>query len=280
MCRLFSDKHHDRPALPFHRIRRRTAADGWRLLALTDHDNTGGLAQARQAAESSGMRLVSGAELSVSWRTRTIHIVGLDFDEGDGTLQALMRRVRQGRLERLAQIAEKLAKQGISGAYEGALALAANPEMVSRTHIADFLVHAGHVRRKQQAFDKYLGDGKCASVPHRWGSLDETVSAVLGAGGIAVIAHPMRYGLSATARRNLFQEFKNAGGRAIEIHSGRTEMNERRNYALMAQRFGFLASAGSDFHREGDYHGGALGVCPPLPECEPVWRHFRQPFSD
>ncbi|MBH5951118.1 phosphatase, partial [Neisseria meningitidis] len=95
------------------------------------------------------------------------------------------------------------------------------------------------------------------------------------AGGMAVIAHPMRYDLSATAKRNLFEEFKNLGGAGIEVHSGNCCKNDRLNYALLAERFGMLASAGSDFHRLNDFSGGILGACPELPEnCRPVWAHF------
>ncbi len=251
-------------------------ANGCTLLALTDHDHTGGLAEARAEAQKCGIRLINGVEISVTWRKRTVHIVGLDFDDGNEDLQKLLAEVRKGRLKRLEAIAAKLEKRGIHGAYEGALALAANPEMVSRTHVAEFLINAGHVRNKQQAFTKYLGDGKPASVQHEWAGLAEAVAAVNGAGGLAVIAHPMRYGFSATAKRNLFEEFKAAGGAAIEVHSGNSDKNDRLNYALLAERYGLLASAGSDFHRQGDYSGGILGACPELPgNCKPVWDFFQ-----
>ncbi|MDO4907964.1 PHP domain-containing protein [Neisseria sp.] len=251
-------------------------ANGCTLLALTDHDHTGGLAEARAEAQKCGIRLINGVEISVTWRKRTVHIVGLDFDDGNEDLQNLLAEVRKGRLKRLEAIAAKLEKRGIHGAYEGALALAANPEMVSRTHVAEFLINAGHVRNKQQAFTKYLGDGKPASVPHEWAGLAEAVAAVNGAGGLAVIAHPMRYGFSATAKRNLFEEFKAAGGAAIEVHSGNCGKNDRLNYSLSAERYGLLASAGSDFHRQGDYSGGILGACPELPaNCKPVWDFFQ-----
>ena len=250
---------------------RLAAANGCRLLALTDHDHTGGIAAARAEAAQHGIRLISGVEISTSWRGSTVHIVGLDFDEHDANLQSLLARLRGGREERLCQIAAKLEKKGIFGAYEGALALSSSPETVSRTHIAEFLRQQGVVSRTQQAFDKYLGEGKAAYVRHQWAELAETVQAITGAGGIAVIAHPMRYGFSATAKRRLIEEFKTEGGRAIEIHSGRSPMNERMNYAL-------LASSGSDFHRPQGY-GGTLGVLPELPpDCDPIWQHLRPPF--
>lgn len=252
-------------------------ANGCTMLSLTDHDHTGGLAEARAESQQLGIRFISGVEVSVTWRGRTIHIVGLDFDEHDENLQILLAEVRKGRLKRLEAIAGKLAKKGIDGAYEGSLALAANPEMVSRTHIAEFLINAGHVRNMQQAFVKYLGDGKPCSVKHEWADLGECVAAINKAGGMAVIAHPMRYGLSATAKRNLFDEFKSLGGAGIEVHSSNCNKNDRLNYALLAERHGLLASCGSDFHRPNDFSGGILGTCPELPEnCRPVWQHFRK----
>lgn len=251
-------------------------ANGCTILALTDHDHTGGLAGARAEARKTGLRLINGVEISVTWRKRTVHIVGLDFDETHPALQNLLARVRSGRLQRLEAIAAKLEQKGIDGAYQGALALAANPETVSRTHIAEFLANSGYVRNKQQAFTKYLGDGKPADVAHQWADLAECVDAVNSAGGLAVIAHPMRYGFSATAKRNLFEEFKALGGAGIEVHSGNCSKNDRLNYALLAERYGLLASAGSDFHREGGYSGGTLGACPELPaNCKPVWDYFQ-----
>ncbi|NUE66026.1 PHP domain-containing protein [Snodgrassella sp. ESL0253] len=253
----------------------RAHTNGCTLLALTDHDHTGGVAAARLQAAQSGITLINGVEISVSWRGRTIHIVGLNIALEDEVLQTLLQRLRSGRLLRLQAIADKLAKKGISGAYEGTLALATNIDMVTRTHIADFLVNTGYVSKKADAFRKYLGDGKSCSIRHQWAELADVVAAIRHAGGIAVIAHPMRYELSATARRNLFSDFKACGGAAIEVHSGRSGLNDRLNYALLAQQFGFLASCGSDFHRDGDFGGGLIGSCPPLPPiCQPVWSHF------
>lgn len=213
---------------------------------MTDHDHTGGISEARAEADRLGLRLINGVEISVTWRGRTIHVVGLDFDEQDENLQNLLADVRKGRLKRLEAIAAKLEKKGIGGAYDGALALAANKEMVSRTHVAEFLIKNGHVKNKRQAFTKYLGDGKSCAVRHEWATLADCVSAVNG-----------------------------AGGAGIEVHSGNCCKNDRLNYALLADRFGLLASAGSDFHRLDDFSGGILGACPDLPEnCKPVRAHF------
>lgn len=263
-------------ALPPAEVVKLAAANGCTLLALTDHDHTGGLSEARAAAKAHGIRLINGVEISVTWRGRGIHVVGLDFDEHNTQLQSLLANVRSGRLARLERIAAKFDKIGIGGVYESALALAANPEMVSRTHVAEFLMQQGLVHNKQQAFTKYLGGGKAAFVPHEWASLEDCVQAVKAAGGLAVIAHPMRYDMSATAKRNLLEAFKALGGDGIEVHSGNSDANDCRNYLLLAERFRLLASIGSDFHRVGDYSGGMVGKTTTLPENVPaVWQHFR-----
>lgn len=252
------------------------ATNGCKMLALTDHDHTGGLTEAREEAMWRGIRLISGVEVSVTWNGRTIHIVGLNFDEQNGSLQTLLARIRQGRVERMRQIGDKLAQKGITGAFDGAMALAvANPEMVSRTHMAAFLVEQGHVRTKQQAFTHYLGEGKPAYVRHQWADLDEAVAAITNAGGVAVIAHPMRYDLSATAKRRLIEHFKAVGGMGMEVHSSSSSRNDLVQYSLLAQRYDLKASCGSDFHRLHDYSGGILGRCPLLPaHCEPIWHLF------
>ncbi|MBP6562154.1 MAG: PHP domain-containing protein [Neisseriaceae bacterium] len=251
-------------------------ANGTTMLSLTDHDHTGCLAEARAAAEGLGMRFINGTEASITWRGRSIHIVGLNFDDQNEALLAHQAVVRSGRQERLARISEKLAKKGIDGLYEGALALASNPDMVGRAHMARYLMQAGHVKHMQQAFKKYLGEGKPGYVSHDWATLEDTVRVITEAGGLAVIAHPGRYTVSATALRELVGEFKAAGGVGIEVSSGSHSLNEVINFALMADKFELYASAGSDFHVQGE--GGRKMGCPPeLPKiCRPIWTQFDQ----
>lgn len=263
-------------ALAPAQVVRRAAANGCTLLALTDHDHTGGLNEARSAAQEAGIGFVNGVEISVSWRGRSLHLVGLDFDADNVELQSGLARIRSGRRTRLEAMAAKFARKGITGVAEGALAEAVNPEMVGRTHIARFLVKQGHVRNMGQAFAKWLGEGKAAYVRHEWAPLEEAVGWIVGAGGLAVIAHPARYEMSATARRNLFSEFKAMGGHALEAGAGSHSANDVLNYALLAQKFDLLVSAGSDFHADGAFGGAPLGCPPALPaQPEPIWRLFR-----
>ncbi|MDO5686192.1 MAG: PHP domain-containing protein [Neisseria sp.] len=250
-------------------------ANGATMLSLTDHDHIGGLAEAHLAAQDHGVNLINGVEISVTWRARTVHIVGLNFDRHHAGLPEKLAQIRSGRLTRLQKIAERLAKKAkIDGVYEGALALAENPDTVSRTHIAQFLCQNGHVADKDEAFKKWLGDGKPACVKHEWATLAEAVAMIHTAGGVAVIAHPARYRLSATAMRALLEEFIALGGQAIEVACSVHSLNERLNFALLANRYGLYASRGSDFHGQGEY-GCIIGRPPELPlTCRPVWQLF------
>ena len=124
-----------------------------------------------------------------------------------------------------------------------------------------------------------MSNGKSGPARYQWAALRAVISAIQAPGRLAVIAHPRRYDLSATERRNLFDEFRALGGQGMEVHSGSCSLNDRLNYAQAAARHSLLASAGSDFHRPHDYSGGVLGACPELPGiCQPVWEHFKQPF--
>ena len=248
--------------------------NGAKLLALTDHDHIGGLSAARQTAQSLGLSFINGVEISVLWRGRTIHIVGLNFTSSD-ELENTLKINRQGRLSRLQKIAEKLEKKNIApNIVQGALNLANSPDSVSRTHIAQYLVNQGVVENLSQAFKKWLGDGKIGDVKHQWISLEEAVLSITNAGGVAVIAHPARYKISATAMRALVEEFMSYGGGAIEVSSSVHSLNERLNLALLANRYGLYASAGSDFHGNGEF-GRIVGQTPDLPvTCKPVWELF------
>lgn len=260
--------------LPPAEVVRLAHANGAHMLALTDHDHTGGLAPACDEARKLGLRFINGVEISVTWRGRTVHIVGLNFDRDHAGLCEALAKIRSGRLVRLKKMAQKLRDEaGIDGVYAGSLALANNPDNVSRTHVARYLQENGFVGSKEEAFQKWLGDGKSACVKHEWASLQEAVSLICDAGGVAVIAHPARYALSAEAMRDLVEEFIGAGGKAIEVACTIHSLSERLNMALLAGRYGLYASAGSDFHN--NEHGRVVGRTPELPPlCKPVWHLF------
>jgi len=247
------------------------AKAGVDAIALTDHDTTDGLAEAHEAAKRLGVNLVDGVEISVSWGVTTLHIVGLWIDPNAPELVAGLKSVRQGRLDRARLIGEALANIGFPHTYEAALALASNDSMVSRTHFARYLADSGAVKNIQAAFDKYLGKGRPAYVPHRWAGLEEAITWIKAAGGIAVLAHPGRYDLKPSIRDALLEEFRSLGGEAIEVVTGSHRPEEYNTWRRLAEEHGFLASRGADFHGPGEspYEPGEL---PPLPaSCVPVW---------
>lgn len=251
---------------------RRAAERGASLLALTDHDCTAGLAEAAATASACGVPFLNGVEVSVSWQQRhTVHIVGLGIDAANPVLQAGLKSIRDGRVERARQMSASLEKAGIHGAFDGAMQFAGNPEMVGRTHFARFLVQSGEVKDVKTVFRKYLTNGKPGYVPHEWASLEDAVAWIRAAGGMAVIAHPGRYDMGRTLIERLILDFKAAGGEGIEIASGSHSLDDMIKFALHAQRHELYASAGSDFHAPGE-GGRDVGSTQPLPPiCQPVW---------
>ena len=262
-------------ALPPAQVIERAVAHGAQMLALTDHECLAGLAEARAAAEARQLPFIDGVEVSVTWRDKhTIHIVGLGIDPTDPALIDHLSQVRQGRRERLQQMSELLAAKGIAGVYEGALALAANPDMVGRAHIARYLVSQGVCKDVRSVFRQYIVPGKPGYVKHEWAQLDDAVAWILNAGGAAVIAHPGRYEFKRTTMSALLTEFKQAGGEAIEVAGASHSLDERLLFARYAAEFDLLASAGSDFHVP-DEKGREVGITPELPPiCQPLWTRW------
>jgi predicted metal-dependent phosphoesterase TrpH len=251
----------------------RAHAAGVDVLALTDHDNTQGIPEARDAAAGLGLRLVPGVEVSVTWSKATIHIVGLNVDIEAEVLQQGLAGLREFRAWRGEEIARRLAKHGIEGAHEGAKAYS-HGLILSRTHFARFLVEEGHAKDMGKVFGKFLTNNKPGYVPGEWASLEEAVQWIHGAGGQAVIAHPARYRFSATRMRQFMGEFKELGGEGLEVVSGSHSKGDAYNMAQYAKRFGFLASRGSDYHGP-EQPWVELGKLGELPEgCEPVWSRW------
>ena len=250
------------------------ARQGVQAMALTDHDTVDGLEEAAQAAGRLGIGFVNGVEISVSWGETTVHVVGLAFDPDSAVLAQGLRSIRDGRLGRAQRMAAALGKLGHTGTLEAALVLAGDEKRLSRTHFARHLAESGAVRDAQQAFDKYLGKGKPAFVRHQWASLEDAMAWILGAGGVAVLAHPGRYGLKPLGRATLLDEFRRLGGEAIEVVTGSHRPEEYATWRRVAEEYGFLASRGSDFHGPGESPVMPGGL-PPLPaSLVPVWTRW------
>ncbi|MBD3893071.1 3',5'-nucleoside bisphosphate phosphatase [Hydrogenophaga sp.] len=252
-------------------LAQRAARNGVDLWALTDHDELGGQDRAIAAARALGLAYLSGTEISVSFAAQTVHIVGLGFDHTDAGLQAGLRATRSGREQRARAMSEDLARVGIAGAYEGALKYVDNPELISRTHFARYLVEAGVCRDTNEVFRRYITEGKPGFVPHRWAALRDALRWITQAGGVAVIAHPGRYPFSANEEYALFSEFKAHGGQAVEVSTAAHSPADSVKFTTLCQEFDLAASRGSDFHSPQESRFD-LGQLPALPAgVRPVW---------
>ena len=256
-------------------LARRAAEHGVQLYALTDHDEVSGIAEAKAAASDAALAFIPGVEVSVTWGTTTIHVVGLGVDAEDSALRDRLAHVRSGRTRRAQDIDASLAAAGISGTFEGALRHAENPKMIGRTHFARFLVELGVCRDVREVFKRYLVEGKPGYVPHRWATLAEAVEMIDNAGGVAVIAHPARYRIDELALHALLEDFRDAGGTALEVITSNHTADDVRRFTKLALQFGFEASSGSDFHGPGESPNVELGRVSTLaPELTPVWHRF------
>ena len=254
----------------------RAAGRGVKVLALTDHDDVAGLEEARAVAMQHGMSFINGVEVSVSWRTHTVHIVGLGISPEYSLLAEGLRRVRSGRGLRAQKMADELAKVGIGGVLEGAYRYAGNRAMIGRAHFARYLVEAGHCKDMKSVFKRYLVKGKPGYSPHQWASLADAISWIRGSGGLAVLAHPGRYmagksGMGKKTMRELLAEFVELGGQALEVVTGSHTPEQYAEFARYAEEFNLLTSCGSDFHGPGESYRD-MGRLPDFPiGCRPVW---------
>lgn len=252
---------------------RRAHRQGVTVLALTDHDTTDGLADAARVADEIGLKLIPGIELSATYANQCLHIVGLNIDPEQKDLREGLATQQAIRDQRALKIAEKLEKKGIKGAYP-AVSQAAGSGEITRSHFADFLVAEGYVVTQQEAFDRYLSKGKPAFVPTQWAALDDAVAWIRSAGGVAVLAHPLRYSLTHKWMNRALSAFKQAGGQAVEVVTGRASADDIQLSMQFALRHQLHASVGSDFHTP-DNQWVELGRLAPLPtNLTPVWALF------
>ena len=275
MIDLHSHSNRSDGALRPSALIERAALRGVRALALTDHDTLDGLEEAAHAARPCAIELIPGVEISVSWSGRTLHVVGLDIDPSAAPLREGLRALRSGRIARGQAIGARLEKLGLPGAFDAAMGLAANDDMLGRVHFARHMVATDFVKDMSTAFRRYLGDGKPAFVRHTWAGLAEALDWIKAAGGVAVLAHPGRYGLRMARLRALLSEFRATGGVGIEVECASHGPEQVQLISRLAAESGLLASLGSDFHsvEESWLDLGQLARLPA--QAQPVWLHPR-----
>ena len=260
--------------LPAAEVAQRAIANGVSMLALTDHDSMEGLAAARTVAEQAMIRFINGVEISTEWGGQQVHIVGLGVDSVNADLNAGLALIRSGRVIRARRMSAELEKVGIPGCFDGAMRYVENTNLIGRSHFARYLVKINVCKDVHSVFDSYLVPGKPGYVTHHWATVAEAVNWIMGAGGIAVVAHPGRYRFSGPELKRLFDEFKGHGGQAIEVVSGSHTPESIEKFSRLAQKYAFFASCGSDFHGPEESRID-LGGIPPLPdELTPVWSVF------
>jgi predicted metal-dependent phosphoesterase TrpH len=249
----------------------RAASRGVDVLALTDHDDVSGIAEAREAAMRVSVKLVPAAEISVTWEDQTIHVVALRIDPDNATLLAGLEQVRSGRDARAQRIAAALAQAGIPDALAGARKYVTSERLISRSHFARYLVELGVARDVRDVFKRYLTPGKPGYVRHAWAEMGDALEWIRVSGGQAVLAHPGRYNVAGTALRRLIGEFRDAGGSGIEVLSASHTAAQVAEFGTLARVFGLRASCGSDYHGPGESRLD-LGDLPPLPAgLTPIW---------
>lgn len=249
----------------------RAKSNGVDLWSLTDHDEVRGQDRALTAAQSIGLPYTTGTEISVSFAGKTVHIVGLGFDHNNAELLNGLAATRSGRDLRAREMSRQLEQVGIAGVFEGALRYVKNPDLISRTHFARYLVETGVCADTAEVFRKYLTPGNPGFVEHKWAKLGDAVRWITAAQGIAIIAHPARYGFSPTEEYALITEFIAHSGQGIEVVTGSHTDQEALRYADVAREFNLLASRGSDFHSPHESRID-LGGLPNLPsDLTSVW---------
>lgn len=232
-------------------------------LAITDHDTTAGYQQVVDYANTQGLELISGVEISALWQNRTVHIVGLNFSVENASLQALLKRIRALRWQRAEAINQRLQQRGHACMLDELTTLVADG-VVGRPHIAQILMARQYVNSINQAFDKFLKQGRTGFVAADWPSLEEVVSAINEAGGQAVLAHPGKYKLTSRKLNGLLTDFKAAGGRGMEVVTQKFASSEAIGMADRAKRHQLMASVGSDYHGP-EQTWRQLGALAPLP---------------
>ena len=249
----------------------RAVEKGVDVLSITDHDTLD--AYRALDLQQDRLRLVPGIEFSTQWESTGIHVLGLNVDPSSDAVQAGVVYQTAARRKRARRIGEILEKMGVPDAFAGAEAIAQGG-YIGRPHFARYLVNLGRARSMEEAFRKFVGDGKAGDVRQHWADLPQVVQWIRDAGGVAVLAHPLKYKLTRTKLKRLLSAFIQDGGQGMEVVSGQQNPQMTASMAQLCEQMKLLASCGSDFHKP-DTPWGELGKFPALPRnVTQVWEGF------
>ncbi len=242
------------------------------VIAITDHDTTTGIPGAEAEAHRQNIRLLAGVELSISWMNRNFHIVGLNIDPDNAALKEALKNTNELREQRAIEIGKKLDKHGVTNTYHEAKELA-GIHTITRSHFARVLIQQGFVKDTKEAFKKYLVRNKPGFVKTEWIEMETGLGLIKQSGGVAVLAHPMRYKVTANQLGKFLLAFREAGGEGIEVVTGSSNADEIKTTSAYAEHFQLTGSAGSDFHGY-DNTWNKLGQLAPMPKSvTPVWEN-------
>jgi len=223
-------------------------AEGFQVLAITDHDNIAGIKTAQKLAEGSELEVVPGVEISVEYGPGTMHMCGYFMDLDNEQLNKNLDFVQEARRTRNPKIVQKLNEAGFEMTMEE-IENVAGTKQVGRPHFATVMFDKGYVKTKQEAFDKYLDKSAPCYVNKERLSLEDSIKSIREAGGIPVLAHPISLKLkNFDEYREMFEMLRDKGVMGIEAYTSRQTDDESETFRQMADELGMLVTGGSDFH--------------------------------
>lgn len=231
------------------------AAAGIEVLSVTDHDTVSGIAECRNAARTTGVRLVAGIELSCELHGREVHILGHFLDETSSALGKLAEAMRCERRFRMELMVARAAALGMSGVTIERVIAGSGGENLGRPHLARVLVDCGHAQSIKDAFDRLLNPRGALWVGRRLLTIEEALDIVHGAGGTASVAHP---GANSISRQEL-ESMADSGLDAVEAWHPEHPPNQAEAYSRWGEELGLSTTAGSDYHGSSVQPGRKLG---------------------
>ncbi len=226
---------------------------GLTAMALTDHDGMMGIDRFMEACRQHQLHGIPGVEISIEFSGGTMHLLGYYMDPHNPAICEALIRLRKGRAERNQFILERLTDLGLPLSWEE-VAVLAKEDVVGRPHFAQAMINKGYVKKKNEAFDRYLGKGKPAYVERDRFTVEESITLIQGAGGVPVLAHPYTLNMGRRRMREFLAELAGKGLQGIEAYYPEHSHEQHRFCLNMARDLGWVVTGGSDFHGASNPH--------------------------